>query len=148
MSVLDTIQSALGGDIATGIAKIISLFKVDPNIALQKQTEIEEIQLGMVRDAAAQVAAQLQGQLEINKAEAASSDKFTSRARPTIMYICAVAMGSNFIVSPFATWIGQLCGKNVSYPTLDMSVMMPVLLGILGLTAGHVFENTQSSPKK
>jgi hypothetical protein len=138
-------QDLIGGSIADGVAKIVGLFKIDPTIALEKQTELEEIRLKMTEEAANAVAQQIAGQLEIDKTEAGSSDKFTSRARPLILYICGFAMASNFIISPFATWFAALCGHAIVYPTLDMSVMMPVLLGMLGLTAGHVYENIQGN---
>ncbi len=138
------LQSLIGGSITDGIAKIISLFKVDPTVALEKSTEVQEIQLKMVADAANAAAAQVQAQLEINKAEAASGDKFTSRWRPAIGWICGFAMASNFIVSPFFTWGSHLMGHpELNYPTLDMGQMMPVLLGMLGLAGAHVYENTQ-----
>jgi hypothetical protein len=138
------LQDLIGGSIVDGVAKIIQLFKVDPTVALEKQTELQEIQLKMTADAAAAAAAQVQAQLEINKAEASSGDKFTSRWRPAIGWICGLAMFSNFVASPFFTWAAHLLGRpDLTYPTLDMSVMMPVLLGMLGLAGAHVYENTQ-----
>ncbi len=136
-------QDLIGGSITEGIAKIIQLFKVDPTIALTKSTELEEIRLKISADAAQAAASQVQAQLEINKTEASSADKFTSRWRPMVGYICGFALASNFIVAPFFTWGAQLAGYKVVYPTLDMSTMMPVLLGMLGLAGAHVYENTQ-----
>src|SRR5579862_4163330 len=131
------IQELIGGSITDGVAKIIQLFKVDPTVALEKQTEVEEIKLKMASDAAAQVAQEIEGQLEINKAEASSTDKFTSRARPLILYICGAAMASNFVIGPFFTWIAGMLGHpEIHYPQLDWATMEPVLLGMLGLTAG------------
>jgi hypothetical protein len=136
--------SLIGGSITEGVAKIVSLFKIDPTVALEKQTELEEIKLKIIADAAAQVSAQVQGQLDINKVEASSSDTYTSRARPTILYICAAALASNFVVGPFFTWFAAMFGHpTVHYPQLDWSTMEPVLLGMLGLTAGHVYENVK-----
>lgn len=140
------VQDLIGGSITDGVAKIISLFKVDPTVALTKQVELEEIKLKMASDASAQIAEEIQGQLDINKAEAASGDKFTSRARPLILYICAAAMASNFVIGPFFTWIAAMNGQpNIHYPQLDWATMEPVLLGMLGLTAGHVYENVKGS---
>jgi hypothetical protein len=137
-------ESLIGGSITDGVAKIISLFKVDPTIALEKAAEIEEIKLKMSSEAANAIAQQVQGQLEINKAEAESEDKFTSRWRPLCGYICAFALANNFIIAPFLTWISTLVsGHTITYPELDTSVMMPVLLGMLGLTAGHVYESVK-----
>lgn len=140
---MNPIAEALTGSIASGIASIIKLFKVDPTLALQSQTELEKIQLQMVADAANAAAAQVQGQLAINQAEASSGDKFTSRARPTIMYICGAALFSNYVLSPFVTWASALYGSKATFPTLDMSVMLPILLGMLGLGGLHAYENIQ-----
>jgi hypothetical protein len=40
-----SVTDIIGGSITDGVAKIISLFKVDPNLALQHQTELEKIRL-------------------------------------------------------------------------------------------------------
>ncbi len=138
------LEDIISGSVASGVAKIISLFKVDPTVALEKQAEITEIQLKITADAAAAAAAEVQGQLDTNKAEAASGDKFTSRWRPMVGYICGFALASNFIVAPFFTWISGMAGYKITYPTLDMSTMMPVLLGMLGLAGAHAYENVQA----
>jgi hypothetical protein len=142
------IQDLVGGSIADGIAKIISLFKIDPTVALEKQVELQEIQLKMQSDAAAALASQIQGQIDTNKAEAASGDKFTSRWRPMVGYICGFGLASNFIIAPFFTWLSAIAGYHVVYPTLDMSTMMPVLLGMLGLAGAHVTENVMTTQAK
>ena len=144
MPVLDNITNALGGSILTGVSDIIKLFKVDPTIAMEKQVELQEIALKMTADAAAAVEAQVQGQIETNIAEAKSGDKFTSRWRPTVGYICGAALGSNYVIGPFCTWISGLLGHPVTYPTLDLSVMTPILLGMLGLAGAHAYENVSS----
>jgi uncharacterized membrane protein len=139
------IQDLIGGSITEGVAKIISLFKVDPTIAMEKQVELQEIALKMTADAAVAVAAQVQGQIDTNVAEAKSGDKYTARWRPTVGYICGAALASNYVIGPFCTWISGLAGHpNVSYPTLDLSVMTPILLGMLGLAGAHAYENVSS----
>jgi hypothetical protein len=147
MAIVDTITNLLGGSITDGIAKIIQLFKVDPTVALQKQTEVAEIQLKMQSDAAAAIAAQLQGQLDINKAEASSGNWFAADWRPAIGYICGLAMLNNFILAPWATWLSGVAGHPIAFPVLPTGDMMPVLLGMLGLSAGHVYENTRGAGK-
>jgi hypothetical protein len=139
------IQSLIGGSIADGVGKIISLFKVDPTVALQKQTELQEIQLKMQSDAAAAYAAQLQAQANIDQTEAASTDKYTSRARPTILWVCGCAFASNYVVAPFATWIAALSGHPIQYPVLDLSTMQPVMLGMLGLAGYHAYEKVKGA---
>jgi hypothetical protein len=82
-------------------------------------------------------------QIQVNSVEAASSDKYTSRWRPTIGYVCAAAFTINFVVGPLATWVGHLLGKPVDFPALDMASMMPVLLGLLGLGGMRSWEKVQ-----
>lgn len=76
---------------------------------------------------------QIAGQMEINKVEAASNSLFVSGWRPNIGWICGAALGWNFIVRPAIIAIATLFGHPVVLPPADMSELMPVLLGILGL---------------
>lgn len=143
MAVLDTITNILGGSITEGVAKIIGLFKIDPTIALQKQTELAEIQLKMQSDAAAQIAAQLQGQLDINKAEASSQNIFVAGWRPFIGWVCGSAFAYAFVVQPLLIAIAVSINPTFNkalLPSVDMSSMMPVLLGMLGLGTMRTFE--------
>ena len=38
-----------------------------------------------------------------------------------------------FFVSPVLTWVGLLCGYNIAFPALDISELMTLLFGMLGL---------------
>lgn len=140
MPIVDQIASALGGNIADGVAKIISLFKIDPNVALQKQTELAEIQLKMQSDAAQAVAQQLHDQSAVNQAEAASSNWFVSSWRPAVGWCCALGLLVQFIIAPLVTWIAALCQHPVVFPTLDMGTLMTLLLGMLGLGGMRSYE--------
>lgn len=146
---MGAILSALTGSSFTdGIAKILALFKIDPNAAAQHAADLAKIQTDYETAVLNATSQQLHDQAAVNLAEASSTDKFTSRARPTILYICGAAFFSNFVVSPFATWIAGLFGHPIVYPTLDMSLMTPILLGVLGLAAGHVYETTTTAKNK
>ena len=72
-------------------------------------------------------------QLDINKTEAAHRSVFVSGWRPFIGWSCGAAMALNFIVFPLASFVLAQTGHLVKLPTLDMSEMMPVLMGLLGL---------------
>ena len=72
-------------------------------------------------------------QLDINKTEAAHRSVFVSGWRPAIGWMCGCAMGLNFIVFPLASFVLAQTGHLVELPALDMSEMMPVLMGLLGL---------------
>lgn len=84
--------------------------------------------------------AQLQMQADINKTEAASGDPFASRWRPFIGWTCGAAFGWNFIGLPVARLLCDLSGNPIAIAPADMSEMMPVLLGLLGLGGLRTYE--------
>ena len=83
------------------------------------------------------------GQLEVNKVEAASKSMFVAGWRPAVGWPCCIALLSNYILIPMANFGLLLAEMNVEVPSLDMSAMMPVLLGMLGLGAMRTVEKTQ-----
>tara|TARA_E500000331_G_scaffold140811_1_gene137602 strand:- start:476 stop:880 length:405 start_codon:yes stop_codon:yes gene_type:complete len=83
------------------------------------------------------------GQLEVNKVEAASKSMFVSGWRPAVGWTCCIALLSNYILIPMANFVLLLAEMEVEVPSLDMSAMMPVLLGMLGLGAMRTVEKTQ-----
>lgn len=80
------------------------------------------------------------GQLEINKVEAANPSVFVSGARPFIMWICGLGFGLQFIVNPLVTWGCIVYGNPVVLPALDMSILMTLLGGLLGLSGMRTVE--------
>jgi|TARA_R110001592_G_scaffold52413_1_gene160364 hypothetical protein len=75
------------------------------------------------------------GQLEVNKAEAASASLFVAGWRPAVGWVCVLGMASNFVLIPMVNFILALAESTVTVPLIDTSTMMPVLLGMLGLGA-------------
>lgn len=72
-------------------------------------------------------------QNQVNQAQAQSDDKYTSRARPTIMYICGAGFVYQFILQPFLIFLMQCYGKVITIPVLDMTAIVTVLLSLCGL---------------
>ena len=96
----------------------------------------------------AQIAAALalvQGQIDINKAEAANPNAFTSGWRPAIGWICGAAFGIQFVFGPLASWGSRLYGHPVDFPPMDIGAMMPVLLGMLGLGGLRTYEKVKGA---
>jgi len=87
-------------------------------------------------------------QLEINKVEAASRSVFVSGWRPFIGWSCGAAMALNFIVFLIASFVLAQTGHLVELPTLDMSEMMPVLMGLLGLGGLRTVEKIKQVSKQ
>jgi len=77
--------------------------------------------------------AQIAGQMDINKAEAANPSVFVSGWRPSIGWVCGAGFAVQFVVGPLAEWGSALYGHPVKFPQMDTGTMMPLLLGMLGL---------------
>lgn len=99
-------------------------------------------QLATMADKHAQQA--LLAQLEINKQEA-KGNWFQSSWRPLIGWICGISLAINYMVSPICAGFG------IAIPQADMSVMMPLLLGMLGISSMRSvdkFNKTDTKVKK
>tara|TARA_R100000935_G_scaffold46521_1_gene69952 strand:+ start:687 stop:1058 length:372 start_codon:yes stop_codon:yes gene_type:complete len=79
-------------------------------------------------------------QIALNTADA-KGNWFQSSWRPLCGYICVLGLGVNFLISPLAAGFG------IVIPQADMSVMMPVLMGMLGLGSLRTFERTKGLAK-
>lgn len=84
----------------------------------------------------AQLAAALtviQGQLAINQTEAANTSVFVSGWRPFIGWVCGMGCAWNWIGLPVAKFACEFLGHPVALAPADLSEMMPLLMGMLGL---------------
>lgn len=81
-----------------------------------------------------------QGQIDTNKVEAANTSLFVAGWRPGCGWVCGAALAYSYIIQPFAVFTLALLGKNIVLPSLDISGLMPVLLGMLGLGAMRSYE--------
>ena len=79
-------------------------------------------------------------QIAVNKEEA-KGNWFQSSWRPATAWVCVLGFMMNFLVSPIANAFG------VDIPQADTSVMMPVLMGMLGLGGLRTFEKTKGISK-
>lgn len=130
------IASKLGTE-ATPDAVAIALQNPDN---LLKLKEIEQEQQQSLQDFLAKEDA---AQTAVNQSEAQSSSLFVAGWRPAVGWSCASAFLYSFVVQPFAVFVVSLVGLKIQVPVLDISQMMPVLLGMLGLAGMRTYEKTQ-----
>lgn len=89
----------------------------------------------------------VQGQLEINKAEAASDSVFTSGWRPFIGWVCGAALVYQYLIRPLAAWGFAVAGHDLPpMPGLDDNLWQ-LLLGMLGLGGLRTFEKFKGVAK-
>lgn len=91
----------------------------------------------------------MQGQLEVNKVEAASSSVFVAGARPAVMWICAAALAYASFIEPIARFLAKVCfGYAGDFPVIDTDLTMQILFGILGLGAYRTAEKKWGVARK
>ena len=72
------------------------------------------------------------GQMEINKVEAANASVFISGWRPFVGWVCGFGLVYAFIGQPLLSWASNVYHYALP-PTLDVSTLITVLGGMLGL---------------
>jgi hypothetical protein len=82
-------------------------------------------------------------QLEVNKVEAAHKNMFVAGWRPFVGWCCASALAYHFILQPILVFVLSISGYQVALPEFDMSSLMTVLLGMLGLGGMRTLEKVQ-----
>lgn len=110
----------------TGIGAVADLATTVVNKIWPDKTEEEKQQL-------AAAMAVVQGQLDANKAEAANANWFVSGWRPAVGWVCVLAFGWNMIGLSIAKVILGLINHPMQVSPADLSEMMPILIGMLGL---------------
>ena len=79
-------------------------------------------------------------QIEVLKADA-KGNWFQSSWRPLAGYTCVLGLMVNFLIAPICAGFG------VQIPQADAGVMMPLLLGMLGLSGGRSYERIKGVSK-
>lgn len=82
-------------------------------------------------------------QIAVNQKEAAHKSLFVAGWRPAVGWVCVLGMASNFMVIPLANFALALAESTVVVPILDLTQMMPVLMGMLGLGAMRTVEKAK-----
>ena len=77
-----------------------------------------------------------QGQIEDNKVEAAHKSLFVAGWRPAIGWVCALGLFYNVILA-------NIIGIWVDVPEIDTTLLVPVMMGMLGLGAMRSYEKVQ-----
>lgn len=91
---------------------------------------------------------QMAGQLAINAEEAKSASIFVSGWRPFIGWVCGLAVAWNWIGLKIVLFIAAWYGKDLHLAPADISEMMPVLMGMLGLGGLRTIEKIQGVERK
>jgi len=130
------------GRIGDAAAKIVSLIAGDKaseqqaEMALKVQSVMAEFNL-------------VQGQIAVDQAEAASSDRL-QHWRGALGWVCAAAYAWQFVLQPILTYCFSVAFmfwnlKMPPLPSLDVGALSGLTMGMLGLGAMHVVERVKGA---
>jgi hypothetical protein len=88
------------------------------------------------------------GQIEVNKVEAANRSPFVAGWRPFIGWTCGIALAWHFVLFPVTSFLVVLSGEEIPpLPVFNMDSLMTILLGMLGLGGLRTFEKFKGVAK-
>lgn len=104
MPLLDTL---IGGNLGDLFQKIVGTFKLSPETAAQLQlaqmqhaADLQKMENELEVQAQATLAREVEAASANIRAEASSGDKYTSRARPSFIYVMLGILSMNYVVFP------------------------------------------------
>ena len=118
--------SGLLGAILPIANTVIDRLVPDKNLQAKVKAEMEKT---LVQAEAAGMLAQSQANIE----QAKHPSIFVAGARPAIMWICAVALGWQFIGNPLAVWAVTLFAPGTPIPSISPEGLFPLTMSLLGL---------------
>lgn len=87
-------------------------------------------------------------QVAVNQQEAKHKSLFVAGWRPSVGWICSIAMGYHFVLQPVIIFGASVAGVTIpELPEFDMDSLMTVLLGMLGLGGLRTYEKQKGLTK-
>lgn len=137
------IQDILGGTILDGVAKVVSLFKVPPEVALQHQSELAKIAADAAAKATESVNVEMQSAADIIKAEANSQSFIARNVRPALLFI----WGLTITVAAVAPIIARIWIPSYPSVQLDPWIYKLTAIGFTGYVTARTWEKVTDSDK-
>lgn len=140
MSLLDILAPGLG-QIVNVVGTVVDRLIPDTNAAQKVKDEIA------VQLADAQAKGQL-AQIEVNKAEAVSGNMFVAGWRPAIGWVCAGALGYQYLFTPLMWWAATSFHLALTAPPKLDDVLWQLMFGMLGMGGLRTYEKTKGIADK
>ena len=121
-------------DIAGKLIDTIAGFFPNPEEKAKALQQLETLRLqGAFKEQEGQIQLAIQ-QAITNSEEAKSQSLFVAGWRPGVGWTCGLALAYSYVVQPLLIFVFAATGHPVKgLPTLDLSQLMPILVGMLGL---------------
>lgn len=104
-----------------------------------QRAKAEEQLLQSAQDGALALAVQ---QIKVNAEEAKHSSIFVAGWRPAVGWTCVFGLAYTFVLRPFLAWLSLMFDIPVP-PTLDISDLLVLLSGMLGLSGMRSYEKAR-----
>ena len=120
-----------------GIAgSVLNKFVADKNLKMKLEHELKtQLQTANL------------AQLEVNKLEAQHKSIFVSGWRPSVGWVCSLAMLYHFILAPMIQFAVGIAGIQVDLPEFDFSQLSTILMAMLGMAGLRTYEKQQKVTK-
>jgi hypothetical protein len=86
-------------------------------------------------------------QIDVNKVEAGHRSIFVAGWRPFLGWVSGISVAFVYLFQPFIVMVLKIFGSDIELPTLDLSQLMPLILGMLGLGGLRSFEKVRGISK-
>ena len=133
MPIQDFLLKVLGGDVGDVFSKVVGTFKLSPDKAAELQSlrethaaDIAKMQMDMEEKAQDALTREVEAAAQTIRAEATNGDKYTSRARPTFLYVGNLIILCNYLIFPL---IGR---APIAFPEPLFWLFGSVMLGYVG----------------
>lgn len=108
--------------------------------ALTGKKIADPVEIGKITARLAEIeSAAKNGQLEINKAEAASGSRFIAGWRPFCGWVCVSGLIWGIFIHPIWVWLSRLA-RIVEPPDIQVAALITILIGMLGLGTQRSYE--------
>ena len=120
-----------------GIAgNVLNKFVADKNLKMQLEHELKtQLQTANL------------AQIEVNKIEAASKSWFVAGWRPSVGWVCSLAMMYHFILAPMIQFAISIAGIQVDLPEFEFSQLSTILMAMLGMAGLRTYEKKEKVTK-
>ena len=110
---------------------------------LDKFVEDKDLKTKLEAELKAQVISLDLAQAQANIEQAKHPSIFVAGSRPAIMWICAFALGWQFIFAPIISWGLIIWYPMVTLPSLQTAELTSLVLALLGLGGMRSFEKSK-----
>jgi len=123
------LDKILSGGLVNSVGKIVDELHTSDEEKAQAKIKLQELENQLKLS-----------QMDINKVEAGHKSIFVAGWRPAVGWLIVGILFYSYILQPFILMTLKIMGKDIELPVLNMQEVMPIILGMLGLSFGRSYE--------